>query len=214
MLEQLVRFLPAFLSGLVTNVEIAVWSVTGGLLLGLPLAFARLGGGIPGRLAGWVVGFFRAAPTFVVMFFLVNVVSLNLSIGSWKMSMTPWLAIVLSLMLYGTAYVSDNAMEPIRQLRRGSQVVALLFLMSLVRAFFVMVLSSGFGAAVGVVEATTVTLRAIEGLPQVSDRLVLIAFVMLLFTVSFQCIYRLIDFFRRKLSERLVRGRPSSPIER
>jgi His/Glu/Gln/Arg/opine family amino acid ABC transporter permease subunit len=201
--EQFAQFLPAFLSGLAVNFEIAICSVFGGLMLGSPLAIARLAGGPIARVAGGLVAFCRAAPTFVVMFFLVNVVPASVSLAGLKISMTPWLAVVLSLTVYGTAYVSDNAMEPIRQLRKGSPVVALLFLMSLVRAFFVMVLSSGFGAAVGVVEATTVTLRAIERMPQVSDRLMLIAMVMLMFTVSFQAIYRLIDFLRRRLSQRL-----------
>ncbi|HSH92188.1 MAG TPA: hypothetical protein VK996_19540 [Ramlibacter sp.] len=196
MLEQLSQFLPAFFKGLVTNFEIAIWCVTGGLLLGLPLAAARLAGGIGGRAADGLIAFFRAAPTFVVMFFLVNVVP----------SVTPWLAVVLSLMVYGVAYVSDNAMEPIRQLRTGSHVMALLFVMSVVRAFFVMVLASGFGAAVGVVEATTVTLRAIESMPQVSDRLMLIGLVMLLFTIGFQAIYQAIDYARRKLERRLRAG--------
>jgi hypothetical protein len=192
MLEQVLAFLPAFLRGLATNFEIAIWSVTGGLLIGAPLALVRLAGGITGKLAGWLVAFLRAAPTFVVMFFLVNVIP----------SVTPWLAVVLSLTGYGIAYVSDNAMEPIRQLRSGSRLLALLFFMSVVRAFFVMVLSSGFGAAVGVVEATTVTLRAIEGMPNIGDRLMLIAAVMLLLTVGFQAIYRAIDFGRRRLQGR------------
>ena len=193
MLDQLPQFLPAFFRGLATNFGIAIWCVAGGLLLGLPLALARLAGGLMARAASALIAFFRAAPTFVVMFFLVNVVP----------SVTPWLAVVLSLTVYGVAYVSDNAMEPIRQLRNGSPALALLFVMSVVRAFFVMVLASGFGAAVGVVEATTVTLRAIEAMPRIGDRLLLIGLVMLLFTVGFQAIYRCIDWGRQRLQRRL-----------
>jgi hypothetical protein len=108
----------------------------------------------------------------------------------------------LSLTLYAAAYVSDNAVEAMRQVRSGSPVAAMLFLMSLVRAFFVMVLSSGFGAAVGVVEATTITLRAVEVLPKLSDRLLLIGLVIVIFTACFQVIYHIINLLRGKLNRR------------
>jgi His/Glu/Gln/Arg/opine family amino acid ABC transporter permease subunit len=201
--EQLLRFLPEFFFGLVTNFEIAICALAGGLLLGCPLAAVRQRGGFAASVAGGLVAFFRSAPTFVVMFFLVNVVPFDVSWGARKLAMTPWLAVVLSLTVYAAAYVSDNLLEAIRQARNGSPVAALLFLMNLVRAFFVMVLSSGFGAALGVVEATTVTLRAIENMPQVGDRLALIAVVMLLLTVCFQTIYQTMNALRRRLGNRL-----------
>lgn len=202
--EQLSIFLPAFFAGLAVNFEVAICAAVGALLLGLPLALLRLSHGLARGLADGVVAFCRAAPTFVVMFFLINVVSFRLTVAGFSLGMTPWLAVVLSLIVYGIAYVSDNALEPIRQLRRGSPVLALLFLMSLLRMFFVMVLSSGFGAAVGVVEATTVTLRTIEAMPRVGDRLQLIALVMLMFTISLQTIYFFINWLRGKLSERFA----------
>ena len=79
------------------------------------------------------------------------------------------------------------------------------FLSGPVRAFFVMVLSSGFGAAVGVVEATTITLHTIETLPRASDRLLLIGLVMVMFTVCFQAIYHAINHLRGKLNQRFHR---------
>ena len=139
----------------------------------------------------------------VVMFFLVNVLPSTLSVGPLSMAMSPWLAVVLALIIYGSAYIADNAMEPIRELRKGSHRLALLFVMSLVRVFFVMVLSSGFGAAVGVIEATTITVRAVESLPQVSDRLLLIAVVIAMFTALFQTIYHLTNLARERLTAHL-----------
>ena len=205
MLEILPRFLPDFLSGLAVNFEIAVCALLGGLVLGAPLALARFRDQLAAAPAGWLVALLRTVPTFVVMFFLVNVVPASFSIGGWQLAMTPWLAVVMSLTLYAAAYVSDNALEAMRQLRSGSPVAAMLFVMGLVRAFFVMVLSSGFGAAVGVVEATTVTLRAIETLPKVSDRLLLIGLVIVMFTVCFQVIYHVINHLRGKLTQRFRR---------
>ncbi|MCJ0764142.1 hypothetical protein [Variovorax terrae] len=215
MLELLPRFLPDFLSGLVVNFQIAICALLGGLLLGAPLAAARFRNGLAAAPAAWLVSVMRTVPTFVVMFFLVNVASAGFSVGRWQFVMTPWLAMVVSLALYAAAYVSDNAVEAMRQWRNGSPVAAMLFLMGLVRALFVMVLSSGFGAAVGVVEATTITLRAIETLPKVSDRLLLIGLVMVMFTVCFQLIYHLINHLRVKLVQRFHRplqaARPSDP---
>jgi hypothetical protein len=200
MLESLSRFLPDFFSGLVVNFEIAICALLGGILLGAPLAAARFRNELAATPAAWVVAVLRTIPTFAVMFFLVNVMPASFSVGGWQFHMTPWLAVALSLTLYAAAYVSDNAVEAMRQVRSGSPVAAMLFLMSLVRAFFVMVLSSGFGAAVGVVEATTITLRAIEVLPKLSDRLLLIGLVIVIFTVCFQVIYHIINLLRGKLN--------------
>ncbi len=213
MLDMLSRFLPEFLSGLVVNFQIAICALLGGLLLGAPLAAARFRNGLASTPAAWLVALLRTVPTFVVMFFLVNVVPATVSIGHWQFGMTPWLAVVLSLTLYAAAYVSDHAVEAMRQLRSGSPVAAMLFVMGLVRAFFVMVLSSGFGAAVGVVEATTITLRAIETLPKVSDRLLLIGVVILIFTVCFQLIYHVINHWRGKLNQRFHRPVQAARLE-
>ena len=54
-------------------------------------------------------------------------------------------------------------------------------------------LRAAFSAAVGVVDATTITLRTMETLPKVSGRLLLIALVIVIFTVCFQLIYHLIN---------------------
>jgi His/Glu/Gln/Arg/opine family amino acid ABC transporter permease subunit len=212
MFELLRRFLPEFFAGLAVNFEIAVCALLIGMLLGALLAAARFQNGLAATPAAWLVALLRTVPTFVVMFFLVNVVP-GVHIGSREFAMTPWLAVVLSLSLYAAAYVSDHAVEAMRQLRSGSPVAAMLFVMGLVRAFFVMVLSSGFGAAVGVVEATTITLRTIETLPKAGDRLLLIAVVIVIFTVCFQLIYHLINHWRGKLNQRFHRPVQAARLE-
>jgi His/Glu/Gln/Arg/opine family amino acid ABC transporter permease subunit len=205
MLDFLTTFLPRFISGLMVNFQMAMWSIAGGLLLALPLAYIRVAGGIAGRLGDGLVAVFRSAPTFVLVFFLVNVVPPQFSIADISIKMTPWLAVVLALIVYGAAYLSDTGIEPLRQLKQGSLVAPLLYLMTAVRAFFMMVLSSCFGAAVGVVESVTVTLRAIENLPSIRDRLLLIALVIAIFTACFQFIYWGIHCLREKLTTRFSR---------
>ncbi len=199
MLEELPGFVLRFTAALGVNLGIAASALALGLVLGLPLAAARLAGGKSGRACAALVALLRAAPTFVVMFFLVNVLPPHVSLGPWRLSLDAWWAVVLALAVYTTAYVSDNAVDALRQWRAGSRAGALLFMMSLARAFFVVVLSSGFGAAVGVIEATTVTLRELERLPGLTQQLALMALVMLFFVAVFQCIYALIDRLRRRL---------------
>lgn len=211
MLELLPHFVPAFFAALAVNFGIALASVLGGLGLGLPLAAGRLAGGATGRLAALVVVPLRAAPTFVVMFFLLNALPAHLALGRLSFVMTPWWAVVLALAAYATAYVCDNALDAMRQWRAGARGAALLFLMGLVRAFFVMVLSSGFGAAVGVVEATTVTMRALDALEDPGDRLALMALVTIIFVAIFQTLYLLIDHLRQRLLSRLEAAAPAGP---
>jgi ABC-type amino acid transport system permease subunit len=202
MFDVLSAFFPRFFAGLMVNFEMAMWSIAGGLALAIPLAMLRLYGGFVGKLCDGLVAIFRAAPTFVLVFFLVNVIPNQFSVMGISVFMTPWLAVVLALVVYGASYLSDTGIEPLRQLKAGSLVAALLYLMTAVRAFFVMVLSSCFGAAVGVVESATVTLRALESLPSVNERLLLIALVIACFTVCFQAIYFGINSVRQKLTAR------------
>lgn len=204
MFDVLATFFPRFLAGLAVNFEMAMWSIAGGFALAVPLAYFRLKGGLLGKLCDGIVAIFRAAPTFVLVFFLVNVIPNQFSVAGYSVLMTPWLAVVLALIVYGASYLSDTGIEPLRQLQKGSVIAALLYLMTAVRAFFVMVLSSCFGAAVGVVESATVTLRALESLPSVSERLMLIALVIACFTVCFQAIYFGINIVREKLNARFA----------
>jgi hypothetical protein len=62
-------------------------------------------------------------------------------------------------------YVFDNAVAALRNLRQGSAVSALLFLPNIVRAFFVLVMSSSAGATIGVTEAVAVIVRETQQLP-------------------------------------------------
>ena len=72
-------FLPELLAGMVVNLEIAAISLVLGVLLGVPLGLVQAGRGLGGRLASFVLGLMRAAPTFVVMFFLLNIIPYQLA---------------------------------------------------------------------------------------------------------------------------------------
>ncbi|ALV06140.1 hypothetical protein [Roseateles depolymerans] len=157
----------------------------------------RVGAG----LARVLTALLRAAPAFVVMYVLLHAMPPQWGIG-------PEAAVALALAFYAAAYVADTLQPAVQDWRIGGTAGAQLFLTGLVRCFFVMVLSSGFGAAVGVVEATAVTLRALEQLPTTADRLGLMACVVLVFIALRQAVQAGMAALRRWIPARAPRPRP------
>lgn len=192
-------FVPAFLGGLMLNISIAGASLLLGLAVGLPLALLRLGGGVQGRLAGTLTGLLRVAPTFVVMFFLLNLLPPAATLGPWRVPLHGEVVVVLSLVVYATAYVSDTGLDAIRHWRAGAHELGLLFLPALARALFVLVMASSTGAAIGVNEAVTVTLRQAQALASVGDRLLLFGAVIVFFTCLLQSAFLLVERLRQRL---------------
>lgn len=199
MLELLPRFLPDFLSALLINFQMALVAIMAGLLLGAPLAVARFRNGLAEAPAAGLTAVLRSVPTLVTMIFLINVVPASFSLGSWRFAMSPWAAVVTALALYAAAHSSDHALQAMRQVRNGSPIAAVLLLISLLRIFGVLVLTSGFGAAIGVAEAVTVTMRALDGLPRATDKLMLMGVVIVIFTIGFQAFYQI----TRRLQNRI-----------
>lgn len=192
-------FLPRFVAGMLVNFEIALISIAVGLALGMVLALGRLAGGALGGLAASTVALMRAAPTFVVMFFLLNTVPRDAHIFGVPFALSGVLTVALSLVPYSAAYVADAGLDTLRHLRAGSTHGALLFLPNVTRAFFVLVMSSSAGAAIGVTEAITVILRQAEQLPTLSDRLTLFAVGIVLFGIPLQAAFVLIGLVQRYL---------------
>ena len=91
-----------------------------------------------------------------------------------------------------------------RQWRRGSPLGALLFLPNITRAFFVIVMSSGAAAAIGVPEGISVILRESALLPTLGDRLVVFAIGIVLFGVPLQLGLALMRYLQRALGRRVV----------
>jgi His/Glu/Gln/Arg/opine family amino acid ABC transporter permease subunit len=199
-------FLPTFLAGMTVNFEIAAASVAIGLLVGLPLACARASASRAAvGLALTLVGLMRAAPTFVVMFFLLNAIPRDATLLGAPFALSGVMAVALSLVPYSAAYIADAGADAVRQLRAGSTLGALLFLPNLTRAFFVLVMSSSAAAAIGVSEGITVILRHAEQLPTLGDRLVLFAIGIVLFGIPLQAGFAIMSFIQRHLSLRVAR---------
>ena len=198
------NFLPMFLNGMVVNFQIAGIALVIGVALGLLLALARLYGGPLGAVAASLIGLMRAAPTFVVMFFLLNVIPRDASLFGIPLALSGVMMVAVSLVPYSAAYVADAGIDAMQHLRRGSQLGALLFLPNVTRAFFVLVMSSGAAAAIGVPEGITVLLRQAEHLPALGDKLALFAFGVLMFGLPLQLGFVAIRALHRSLSRLVV----------
>ena len=193
-------FFAELLGGMAVNLWIAAVALAVGLGLGLPLALLQLAGRRRRWLAGALLGPMRAAPTFVVMFFLLNVIPPDATILGLPSAPSPQLIVALSLVPYAAAYVADNGREALLQLRRGAGEAALLFLPNLMRAFLVLVMSSGAGAAIGVSEGVAVILREAERWPTLADKLVVFASGVACFGFVFQAGFALVRLARRRLA--------------
>jgi ABC-type arginine transport system permease subunit len=189
-----------------TNFEISFIALALGLLIGLPLALLRdREGGMGSGAAAAFIALMRAAPTFVVMFFLLNVIPRDATLFGVKLALSGVMTVAVSLVPYSAAYASDAGLEALRQLRRGSPLGALLFLPNITRAFFVIVMSSGAAAAIGVPEGISVILRESALLPALGDRLLVFAIGIVLFGVPLQLGLAVMRYLQRELGRRTVR---------
>jgi ABC-type amino acid transport system permease subunit len=186
------NFLPAFLAGMAVNFEIAAIALALGLILGVLLVLARVYRGAGGIAAGSIVGLMRAAPTFVVMFFLLNALPRDTRLSGIMI-------VAMSLVPYAAAYVADSGVDALRQLRTGSPLACILILPNIARAFFVLVMSSSAGAAIGVPEGVAVILRQAETLPSLGDMLVLFAIGVACFGLPLQAGFAVIRLIQHRL---------------
>ena len=93
----------------------------------------------------------------------------------------------------------------------GWVVGALLFLPNMTRAFFVVVMSSGAAAAIGVTDGISVILRQAELLPSLGGRLVLFAIGIVMFGVPLQLGFAFIRWLQRALGSHMARKQTSTP---
>jgi len=203
-------FLPRFLAGMAVNFEIAAIALVIGLALGLLLAAGRLVGGMVTATTVSIISLMRAAPTFVVMFFLLNAIPRDATLFGMPFELSGVMTVALSLVPYSAAYVADAGVDSVKHLRAGATHGALLFFPNVSRAFFVMVMSSSAGAAIGVTEGIVVILREAERLPDFSDRLVLFAIGIVLFGIPLQAGFMLMSLFQRRFGRSTVEEEASA----
>jgi hypothetical protein len=185
-------FFPAFLAGMRVNFEIAGIALLLGIAGGMLLAAARYWGGVAGMAAGLAVGLMRAAPTFVVMFFLLNATPPGI--------VSPVMIVALSLVPYAAAYVADGGLDALRAFHAGSHLAAFLILPNIARAFFVLVMSSSAGAAIGVHEGIAIILQQAQKMPSTGGTLMLFAIGIVCFGIPLQTGFVAVRLLHRQLS--------------
>ena len=194
-------FIADFLRGFLTNLWVAAAALVIGTAAGAPLAWLRHRSRWFGDAAAAFTGLLRAAPTFVVMFFLLNVLPADITLLGARFAVPGVAILVLALAIYAAAYVSDNLLDTLRHLDRKSLEGALLFVPNMLRAFIVLVMASSVGAAIGVREAVTITLRQADRLPAPGSRIALVIVVILFFA----CVMMLARAGTRHLTRALLR---------
>lgn len=202
MIAVLRHFVPVLLSGFLVNLEVAFGAVVIGLAVGVPLALLRQRVRWAGRIVWPGVRLMQAAPTYAIMFFALSALPRDLSVFGWHV--VGLVAVMLAQAVYMIAYVAENFYRALRHLDQGEREHALLFLPNLLRGFVVVVMSSGFGAAIGVSEAVGVTMQQAELLHAVGDRVLLFVAVIGLFAVVFGGANAAIRWLVRRLTARVV----------
>jgi His/Glu/Gln/Arg/opine family amino acid ABC transporter permease subunit len=203
-------FFPLLLRGFLVNFEIGVAVVVIGVLLGVPMALLRRKVGALRHPVNVTVRLLQAMPTYVAMFFILNWLPRDVTLFGW--SIRGMTAVVLSLSIYLTAYVAEDANEAFAHLERNDRERALLFFPNFLRGFTVVLMSSGFGAAVGVSEAVSVTMRQAERLPALGDRVLLFAVAIAFFVAVVGPLNLLGRVLVRRLIGRRVQTRPPAKV--
>lgn len=200
MLSVVDQFIPILWAGFLVNLEIGVAAVLIALMLGVPLTLVRRRLSLLGRPIHLSIQLMQALPTYVTMFFVLNLLPDNLAL--WGRPIESVTAVVLAQSVYLTAYVAEDAYEALDHLQRNQPEQALLFLPNLLRGFVVVVMSSGFGAAVGVSEAVGVTMHQAERFPELGDRVLVFSVTIIFFVLIFGTVNILIQHLISRLSRR------------
>jgi hypothetical protein len=196
MIEVIRHFLPELLAGFLVNLEIAGGAMVVGLAVGMPLAVLRQAVPRSRRLIWPCVRLMQAAPVYVIMFFVLSLLPRDFSLfGNPAAGLT---AVILSQSVYMASYVAENGYRSLEHLQRGERDLALLFLPNLLRGGVLVVMSSGFGAAIGVSEAVSVTMRQAERLHEVEQRVILFVLVIALFAAVFGSANAVIRWLMRR----------------
>ena len=202
MLHVAVQFMPVLLSGFLVNLEIGLAATVIAVVFGVPLAMLRRGFAITRPSVGLAVRLMQALPTYVVMFIVLNMLPRDLML--YGRPIAGLTAVVFAQSIYLIAYVAEDATEALGHLDRNDRERALLFLPNLLRGFTVVVMSSGFGAAVGVSEAVNATMHQAERLPAIGDRITLFAVAIGFFAIIVGGLNIVIRHFVAKLVPRVV----------
>lgn len=196
-------FIPDLLNGMKVNFQIASSILILSLLIGGVLTGVSLMGGFVRMIIAFFIAAIRAMPTFLAMICLLYLIPKQIVIAQLSFVLSGAEIVVLSLLPYAVAYVFDNFSESIRQWRQGQLVTALQLLPNLSRLYFILIMSSSAGAAIGVTEGVTTLLRYASRLESTQERMLLYAIGILFFGIIMQTAFALINRLRTVMIARV-----------
>ena len=195
--------MPALLEGMVVNFQIASLTLIASLLIGGLLTAVSLTGRAVAVIVEFLIAMIRAMPTFLVMISLLYLLPRQIQIAGLTLPLSDISIVVLSLLPYAVAYVFDNFSESIRQWRRGQMVTALQLLPNLSRMYFILIMSSASGAAIGVTEGVATLVRYSNRVEAVDEQLMIFAVGIVLFGLVMQAGFSLVNVLRAVLTARV-----------
>ena len=177
-------FVLNFLTYFLTNIKIGLISLLLGLLLGMPLAL------VLDKKNKWLTPlvtvllfFCRGFPVYILMFALLNSLSADGFFKAFSDETIRMIAIILALTAYALAAICDLTLVMLTQLAKGQMAEAFLIVPNIFRVFTTVLISSSVGAAIGVSEAVSYTIRVYERFPDRLDRFLLVLGVTIFFAL-------------------------------
>jgi hypothetical protein len=195
-------FIGALASGMLVNFKIASLTLLFSLLIGGSLVGFSLAGGFVGKSIGFFIALIRAMPTFLVMISLLYLLPRQIVIAGSTWPLSNVSIVVLSLLPYAVAYVFDHFLESVRQWRLGQIITALQLLPNLMRMYFVLIMSSASGAAIGVTEGVATLVRYAMRIEAIDQRLMLFAVGIICFGIIMQSGFVVVNLVRAALISR------------
>lgn len=206
-------FGPDLALGMARDFWMAALALIMGCALGGPLASLWALRHPVHLVPGVIVQLLRAAPTFVVMFFLLNILPHRVTFFGFGFTITRQLTVALSLLPYSASVIAESGAEALRQWRLGSILAALLFLPNLARIYFVLVMACGSAAAIGVREGISVILRQADRFQAIGDRLWVFAIGVFVYGLILQSGFLGVMALRSHVAARVMRSRlPAQPL--
>ncbi len=200
MTQTLLDLLPEFLSAFRLNLQVGMFALLGGILIGLPLTWLIIRGGLSGKASEFLIAFMRAFPVFVMMFVLLNFFSDSLHNMHATLESLHKTTLILALCTYSAAVISDAAKDSWNHFCRSEYAESLLIIPNLFRIFTILVMSSSIGAAIGVKEAVSYTLIHIETMPDPLDRIMTVFLVTIFFMLFFSTFRFALYWLVRRIS--------------
>ncbi|MDH4400325.1 MAG: hypothetical protein QE486_01350 [Burkholderiaceae bacterium] len=207
----LTDFILNFLSYFLTNIKIGTFSLIGGLLIGVPLAWLlNKNNKWLSRMINVVLFFCRGLPIYILMFALLTSLSTDTLLKAFNDETLRTAAIILALSVYALAAICDLTLVMLAQLAKGQIAEAFLIVPNIFRIFTTLLISSSVGAAIGVPEAVSYTIRVYERFPERIDRFLLVLAVTIFFAV-FQSLCKKIVLMLSEMIQRRFQNRKVQP---